>query len=157
TGLQGLCSLYYGAYLAVSLVVVVFCWICLVRPPFRGTLWSLGLGVAVAASIGWLVTRPYSANRASVGERHRDEVRAFSGTGLHDPTVNRRSAVYGSWLGDPHHGEQQLFPGTLPVLLGALSLLPPTGPVVVPAAVALAVSIGASLGLNGTIYSWLYK
>ena len=110
-GLQGLCSLYYGAYLAVSLVVLVVCWIGFVERPRRRTLVSLALAFAIATAISIPIARPYLANRATLGERRPDEVREYSATGRDYLTVNRRSAVYGSWLGEAHHGERQLFPG----------------------------------------------
>jgi hypothetical protein len=156
-GLQGLCSLYYGAYFAVSLVVLVVCWIGFVERPRRRTLVSLALAFAIATAIGIPITRPYVANRATIGERRPDEVREYSATGRDYLTVNRRSAVYGSWLGEAHHGERQLFPGMLPVVLGAAALLPPASPVALPTAATLAVSVDASLGLHGTIYTWLYN
>jgi hypothetical protein len=156
-GLQGLCSLYYGAYFAVSLVVLVVSWMCFVERPRRRTLVSLALAFAIATAIGLPITRPYWANRATVGERRADEVREYSATGGDYLTVNRRSAVYGSWLGEAHHGERQLFPGVLPIVLGAAALLPPASPLAVPTAVTLAVSVDASLGLHGTIYTWLYN
>jgi hypothetical protein len=40
--------------------------------------------------------------------------------------------------------------------MGAAALLAPVGPLVAPAAVTLSVSVDASLGLHGTIYTWLY-
>ncbi|HEV2986577.1 MAG TPA: hypothetical protein VGX46_19415 [Vicinamibacterales bacterium] len=156
-GLQGLCSLYYGAYFAVSLVALVIGWVCLVEWPERRAFVSLGLASAIAASIALPIMRPYRANRATVGERRIDDVREYSATAADYFTANRRSAVYGAWLGEAHHGERQLFPGIVPVMLAAASLLPPASPVVVPAAVALAVSVDASFGLHGSIYTGLYN
>jgi hypothetical protein len=154
--LQGVCSLYYGAYLAVSLVVVVISWICFVKRVDRRALESLGLALAIAGTFAVLITLPYRANRTTVGERGADEVRSFSATGHDYLTAYRQSAVYGLRLWDPNNGERKLFPGTLPAVLGGAALLSPASPVVVPAAIALAVSVDASLGLNGTLYSWLY-
>jgi hypothetical protein len=112
--------------------------------------------VAIAIALVLPVTLPYWANRTTVGERGADEVLFYSATGHDYVTAYRRSAVYGTRLWDSNNGELKLFPGTLPVVLGAAALLPPAGPLVAPAAAALAVSVDASLGLHGTIYKGLF-
>ncbi len=154
--LQGLCSLYYGIYLGVSLVVFVIGWIYFVKRVDTRALASLGLAVAVATAVCLPVTLPYWANRTTVGERGADEVRTYSATGHDYVTAYRQSAVYGTRLWGSNNGERKLFPGTLPIVLGAAALLPPAGPLVAPAAAALAVSVDASLGLHGTIYTVLF-
>jgi hypothetical protein len=154
--LQGLCSLYYGIYLGVSLVVFVIGWIYFVKRVDTRALASLGLAVAVATAVCLPVTLPYWANRTTVGERGADEVRTYSATGHDYVTAYRQSAVYGTRLWGSNNGERKLFPGTLPIVLVAAALLPPAGPLVAPVAAALAVSVDASLGLHGTIYSVLF-
>jgi hypothetical protein len=154
--LQGLCSLYYGIYLGVSLVVFVIGWIYFVKRVDTRAVASLGLAVAVATAVCLPVTLPYWANRTTVGERGADEVRGYSATGHDYVTAYRQSAVYGTRLWDPNNGERKLFPGTLPIVLVAAALLPPAGPLVAPVAAALAVSVDASLGLHGTIYTVLF-
>jgi hypothetical protein len=154
--LQGLCSLYYGLYFGVSLVVFVVAWIYFVKRVDTRALASLGLAAAIAAAVGLPVTLPYWATRTTVGERGADEVRGYSATGHDYVTAYRQSAVYGTRLWDSNNGERKLFPGTLPVVLGAAALWPPAAPLVAPAAAALAVSVDASLGLHGTIYTVLF-
>jgi hypothetical protein len=141
----------------VSLVVFVIGWIYFVKRVDARALASLGLGVAVAAAVYLPVTLPYWANRTTVGERGTDEVRTYSATGHDYVTAYRQSAVYGTRLWDSNNGERKLFPGTLPIVLGAAALLPPAGPLVAPAAAALAVNVDASLGLHGTIYTVLFN
>jgi hypothetical protein len=154
--LQGLCSLYYGAYLAISLLALVIGWACFVDRPARRSLRSLGLGAAIAAGIGLLLTLPYWANRATVGERSADEIRAYSAVGRDYFTADRRNAVYHSTLWYPENGERELFPGAVPVALGVAALLAPASPVVLPVVMTVAVGIDASLGLHGTVYSGMY-
>jgi hypothetical protein len=155
--LQGLSSLYYGAYFAVSLAVLVMCWIAVLGLPTRRALVPLATTVLLGTAAAALVTTPYWTSRSAVGERTVDETRAFSARGRDYLTASRHSAVYGTRLYDREGGERELFPGTVPILLGAMALLPPLEPAVVPAAMTLAASVDASLGLRGTIYRWLHE
>ena len=155
--LQGLSSLYLGAYFALSLAVLVQCRIGVFGRPTRRALVPLGVVVLIGTATAALVTIPYWANRSTLGERSVDEIRAYSARGRDYLTASRRSALYGMRLFEREGGERELFPGTAPLLLGAAALLPPLEPVAVVVAVTLATSVDASLGLNGTIYSWLHK
>jgi hypothetical protein len=155
--LQALCSLYYGIYFAISLVAFAGAWVCVVRPIRRANVRALALGVAIAAAVCLPVTLPYWENRATVGQRQADEIRAYSATGHDYLTAYRQSALYGERLWDANDGERKLFPGTVPLLLGALALFPPVTPLAVTSTAALAVTVDASLGLHGTVYPWLYK
>ena len=153
--LQALSSLYYGAYLSVSLVVVAAGWIWSIGRPTRRAWGSLGLGVLIAAVVAVSVTIPYRANRSKVGERSQDEIRAYSATPRHYLTSSRLSVEYGTALYERQNGELELFPGTVPAVIGAAALVPPFGPLALPTAMGLVASIDASLGLHGTLYTWL--
>jgi hypothetical protein len=153
--LQGVSGIYCAAYFSVSLAVLTVCWICFIGRPSPRAIASVGLAVLIAVAAAGLVTIPYRANRATVGERHADEIRAYSATGRDYLTASARSAVYGTRLYERENAERELFPGTLPIVLGAASLLPPIGPAVLPTAITLAASVDASLGLHGTVYAWL--
>jgi hypothetical protein len=153
--LQALSSLYYGAYLSVSLVVVAAGWIWFLGRPTRRVWRSLGLGVLIAGVVAASVTIPFRANRSTVGERRQDEIRAYSATPRHYLTSSRRSVEYGTALYERQNGELELFPGTVPVVISAAALVPPFGPLVLPTAMGLVASVDASLGLHGTLYTWL--
>jgi hypothetical protein len=155
--LQALSSLYYGAYLSVSLVAVAAGWICVVGWPVRRAWGSLTAGVLIASTTGALITIPYRANRATVGERHEDEIRNYSAEPRHYLTSSRRSALYGAALYPREHGELELFPGTVSAVIAAAALIPPLNPLVLPAAVGLIASVDASFGLRGALYTWLDK
>jgi hypothetical protein len=154
--LQGLASLYYVAYFVVSLFVFVLCWVFFVKRIDRRTVASLGLAAAIASAVCVPITLPYWENRATLGERGADEVRSYSASGRDYFTAYRQSVTYGTRLWDANNGERKLFPGALPIVLGAAALAPPVEPLVAATAVTLAVSVDASLGLHGTIYTWLY-
>jgi hypothetical protein len=155
--LQALSSLYYGAYLSVSLAVVVAGWIWCVGWPTRRAWGSLGLAVLIGGVTAALITIPYRANRSTVGERGEGEIRAYSATYRHYLTSSRRSVAYGTALYQRQGNELELFPGTVPVVIGAAAFIPPVGPLVLPTALGLVASVEASFGLNGTLYTWLNK
>ena len=91
------------------------------------------------------------------GERHEDEIRNYSAKPRHYLTSSRRSALYGAALYPREHGELDLFPGTVPLIIGAAAFVPPLGPLALPAAAGLIASVDASFGLRGAVYSWLDK
>lgn len=153
--LQALSSLYYGAYLSVSLVFVTAGWMLFVGWPGLRAWRALGLGVLLAGAVAVLITAPYRANRATVGERPQDEIRNNSATPRHYLTSSRRSVVYGASLYERQIGEFELFTGAVPVVIAAASLIPPLGPLMLPTAVGLVTSVEASFGLRGTLYKWL--
>jgi len=155
--LQALSSLYYGAYLSVSLVAVLAGSIWSIGWPTRRAWSSLALGVLIAGVTAVVITIPYRANRSTVGERGEDEVRAYSATSRHYLTSSRRSVVYGTALYERQDDELQLYPGTVPLVIGAVAFVPPVGPFVLPTTLGLAASVEASFGLRGSLYTWLYQ
>jgi hypothetical protein len=155
--LQALCSLYYGMYLALALMVFALCWALFVKRIDVRTVASLTIGIALAAIVCVPFTIPYWANRGTVGERNEDEIRAFSATGRDYFTAYRQSSLYGLRLWSANDTERKLFPGVVPLALGAAAFLPPAGVLAVPAVATLAVSVDASLGLHGVMYATLYR
>jgi hypothetical protein len=155
--LQALSSLYYGAYLSVALVGVLAGWLWSMGVPTRRAWASLAVGVLIAGMTASMIAIPYRATRAAVGERSGDEVRAYSASYRHYLTSSRRSVTYGAMLYQRQDDELELFPGTVPLVIGAAAFVPPVGPFVLPAFLGLAGSVDASFGLRGTLYPWLYK
>jgi hypothetical protein len=153
--LQALSSMYYGAYLAVSLGAVTVGWIWRRGWPPRRAWTALGWGALLAIVAAALVTVPYRANRATVGDRGDGEIRAYSATARNYFISSRQSAVYGETLLDRQPDGLNLFTGTVPLVLGAAAVLPPPAPLLEPTLLGLVASVDASFGLNGTIYSWL--
>jgi hypothetical protein len=155
--LQALSSLYYGAYLSVALVAAIAGWLWSVGVPTRRAWGSLVVGLLIAGVTASVITIPYRATRAAVGERSEDEVRAYSASYRHYLTSSRRSVTYGTTLYRRQGDELELFPGTVPLVAGAAAFVPPVGPFVVPALLGLVGSVEASFGLHGTLYAWLSK
>jgi hypothetical protein len=155
--LQALSSLYYGAYLSVALVAVLAGWLWSIGVPGRRAWGSLAVGGLIAGMTASMIAIPYRATRATVGERSGDEVRAYSASYRHYLTSSRRSVTYGARLYQRQDDELELFPGTVPLVIGAAAFVPPVGPFVLPAFLGLAGSVDASFGLHGTLYPWLYR
>src|SRR5436309_15466958 len=110
-------------------VVVAAGWNWSIGRPTRRAWGSLGLGVLIAAVVAVSVTIPYRANRAQVGERSQDEIRAYSATPRHYLTSSRRSVDSATARYERRNGETELFPGTVPAAIGPAAGLPPFGPV----------------------------
>jgi hypothetical protein len=155
--LQALSSLYYGAYLSVSLVAVAVGWMWTLGWPSRRTFKALAVAALVPAIVAAALTQPYRANRATIGERGVDEIRFYSASMAHYLMASRQSAVYSMRLLDRRPDGLNLFTGATPLVLGAISFVPPASPFVAPVTLALLSSVDASFGLNGTVYSWLVR
>jgi hypothetical protein len=153
--LEGLSSLYYGAYLSVSLAAFVLTWTYMVGRVERRVLTGLALAMVIAGGAALSISRPYVEVRKVVGERSRGETLAYSATSRDYLTAPGSSDLYGTALWDANDGERKLFPGTVPAVLAATAVMA-GHPLVVPAVASLLASVDASLGLNGTLYSWLY-
>lgn len=155
--LQALSSLYYGAYLAVSLVVFALGWMIRFGWPSRRVWTSIAAGGGIAALVAVVVTMPYRANRSTVGERTEAETRVYSATPGSYLTSGRGSLLYGMSLLDRRGDELNLFTGATPIVLAAAALVPPVSPLLVPSVAALAASVDGSFGLNGILYSWINR
>jgi len=149
--LQTLSSLYYGVFFAVSLGAVAIGWLWFVGRVEWRAVRSLAAGALIAVVVAALVTMPYRANRATVGERSRRELARFSAEGRNYLTAPPRSAMYHR-LADPAAEERDLFTGTTPVVFAAAAMLSPVSPVAGPMFLGLLASVDGSLGVNGSVY-----
>jgi hypothetical protein len=72
--------------------------------------------------------------------------------------AHARSATYGGRLlaADPYP-ERALFPGTVPLALTAVALMPPVGPIRLAYAAGLVAAFDITLGFNGLTYKHLYR
>jgi hypothetical protein len=127
---------------------------CVVERPSRRVLDALGFAAAVAIVAAGLVAIPYWVGRSTIGERQTEEIQKFSAVARDYLTPSHRSATYGDPLAE-RDGEHDLFPGTVPLVLGAAALVPPVGPIVVPTLAALVLSVDGSRGFNGMVYRGL--
>jgi hypothetical protein len=155
-GLQTLSCLYYGVFFPVYLAFV-FAGLTIshtVRPS-RRRLRDLAIAGIVAVLFTAPLVPPYLRNRSHIGERDEGVNRFYSAKPADYLAPNARSTTYAPRLpnGEP---ERCLFPGITPVLLTAVALFPPLTTVPATYAVALLLSVDASLGFNGVLYPFLY-
>ena len=155
--LQGLSSLYYGAYLTIALTIVGLAWVMVVGRPARGALGGLAFATIIAAIAGTLASLPYWATRAAVGERQPAEVLAFSATPRDYLSANDANPRYARAFPPAPNGERQLVPGAVPVALAAAALVPPAGPLLAIGSIGLVTSVDGSFGLRGLLYPTLYR
>jgi hypothetical protein len=102
------------------------------------------------------LARPYLEARDAKGDRDESAVRFYSATPLDYFRPHPRSATYGGHLLADIHPERALFPGTLPLVLSAVAVIPPVGSVRLAYAVGLIAALDISLGYNGMMYQHLY-
>jgi hypothetical protein len=149
-------SLYLGAYLAVGLAVAATVrWVAghfAVRPRAR----ALGAAALVALALLVPYSGAYWTARDTVGERPRDETRAFSAQPLDYTSINEVNVLYGPYLHRHISAERQLFPGGSAAVFALLALVPPVSPFAAMGAAGGLVAFDASLGLNGAAFTWLY-
>jgi len=150
-------SMYYGVYFPFYVLVVVgilaviwkWQWRRLIGPAAIAGAFALGLAVPLA--------RPYLAAQAIKGDRDTAAVEYYSADFVDFFRPHPRLATHsGRWLEDVHP-ERALFPGLTPLVLSAVALAPPIGPVRAAFAAGLAFSFDMSRGMKGVVYPTLYR
>lgn len=157
--LQTLACVYYGVFLAMTLVAFVPVLIAGSRLP-RSAWGPLASAFVVAslASLALVVpfAWPYLAAARELGGRASDEVTRYSATPasyLASPYLNY---AWG-WTADRWGGpELRLFPGLIALVLAAAGLTGAPRRVVVLYALTLVVAVELSFGLNGAVYRVLF-
>ncbi len=156
--LQFLSSIYYGAFLATLLGVVVVILAC----PLRGRALSRRLAaVAVGGGVALALAAPYALQYAitknKAGGRPPDQVLRFSAKPSSYTVATDSNLLYGERSEKRGRAERRLFTGILPLLLAVAGLLlrPPTVQSIA-FLIALVAAFELSLGLYGYSYPLLY-
>jgi hypothetical protein len=157
--IQAYFAVHYAIFLAVVLPVVsIACWVLRCARPTRRALGALAAGAAVAA----LVVAPYAAEYVAaaneVGKRSSAEVASYAATPLaylSCPPVNWSCGwTYARWGAN----EKQLFPGLTALSLMFVALAARSLPRERWCfAVALALAVDLSFGLDGYSYPLLFR
>ena len=157
--LQFLSSIYYGAFLAILLGLVVFVLSC----PFRGrALTSRLTAVAAGGVVALVLAAPYAVEYAitkkKAGGRPMEQVLMFSAKPSSYTVATETNFLYGERSERRGRAERRLFTGVLPLLLAVagLLLLPPTVEAIA-FLIALVAAFELSLGLYGYSYPLLYR
>jgi hypothetical protein len=156
--LQALACVYYGVFLAMTLVVFVPILVILsprlVDDGSRGRdlLGVVGTAAVAAAALTIPLALPYRQAAADLGTRSAEEIARYSATPLSYFAATSYSSLW-HWTADRWGtAELRLFPGAVALLLLiAASLRRPWRPVVI-YAVVTAFAVELSFGVNGFAY-----
>jgi hypothetical protein len=149
--------MYYGVFFALYAGAVLGTLLLVARPPWRRLLVPVASALALAIALAVPLARPYLAAQAVKGERDEGAVRVYSAWPSDYFRAHPRSATYGGRLLADRYPERALFPGTLPLALSAVALVPPVGAIRLAYAAGLLAAFDMSLGFNGVTYKHLYR
>ena len=153
---QFLTSIYYAVFLVPLLGVVWIACIPLMPNPWR----TLRLTIAAGTLAGTLVT-PIALLHVRQGERlggrSLHDVEQFSATPADYLATPDENLLYGRPTSDAGYAERRLFPGTVASALAVAGLFSRRRRLTITAVVFIALAFEFSLGLNGTIYPYLYR
>lgn len=151
--LQFLACIYYGVFLALTLVLFVPLLLLL---PEQRSRWRFMLQMSVCGLVTGLLVLPYlwpyqEATRA-VGVRGTDEIVQFSARLPNYFATSEWNRLWG-WTADRWGAmELRLFPGAIALVLAAASILHRQWRQVAIYAIVVGVAAELSLGLNGSLY-----
>ena len=156
--LQVLACVYYGVFLAMTLVAFVP---VLVLTTARDRIVRLVPVVAAAVVVSAVLTipfaLPYRAASAELGGRAMTDIARYSATPVNYLATSHLSRVWG-WTSDRWGGsELRLFPGAIALLLAAVGLTWRPGRTVLLYAATAALAVELSCGLNGLLYRSLVE
>jgi hypothetical protein len=155
--LQLLCCIYYGVFLSFIVAVLVVLLAASRRDEARATVVPLCAGALVAAVVAALYSLPYIESAQVVGTRAEAETALFSAQMASYVAAPRQNWLWG-WTSFPFEGDElHLFPGIVAVILASIGVAGNRRERLAWIYLAVAVlAIELSLGMNGTIYRWLY-
>jgi hypothetical protein len=154
-GLQALCSLYYFAFVAIWLVPLTL--LARLHVSFRITakhVAALIAGTSVALLLLAPYVRPYLDARASLGARPLAEVQRYSATLSDYLRVSWGNWLYGAQWAESLE-ERSLFPGVTVLIFIGISVAFVRSRLAIAFAMAGAMAIDLSLGVNGVLYPLL--
>ena len=149
-------SMYYGVFFTLYVVpVAVVLLLVRTRPPLLKLLPGAVLGAALAVACVVPLAKAYFAAQGEKGERDVAAVTFYSAEisdyfEAHDRSVTWERIIRSE------NPERALFPGAMALLLTAVSLFPPLGPMTAVYGVGLAVAFECSFGFHGWVYPILY-
>jgi hypothetical protein len=154
---QALSSIYYGAYLALYLVVAIAILLAGIAPARRRVVVVAPLAVIPLLAVVLIYGPPYRQSRADQGGRTVAEITDYSATPADFLRVPPSNWLRGRPNSGPAPEERSLFPGAVAVILATAAFVPPVAP---PAWMYLgltAVSVDAALGMNGLLFPLLHR
>jgi hypothetical protein len=148
--------MYYAVFFLVYVTAIGTGLLIVHRPPLRRLIVGVAGAALVAALIAVPLVRAFVAAQPLKEERSEFEIRYFSATPLDYLRGNLHSAVWKDRILPPLP-ERALFPGVVPLVLGAIGAAPPLGGVRLAYLLGLLVSLDCSFGFNGALYPLLHR
>jgi hypothetical protein len=150
-------SMYYGVYFPFYAAAVLGVLAMVQRWPWRRLVWPVVTAGALALALAVPLSRPYLAAQTIKGDRDTFAVYFYSADLSDFLRPHPRLATHKErWLED-RNPERALFPGVTPIVLSAVALAPPLGPIRVAFAAGLGVGYDMTRGLKGVLYPTLYR
>jgi hypothetical protein len=155
--LQVVSCVYYGAFLAIVLVAVVPLLLVVNWRRAVRALPALGVAAVVALVLILPYAWPYIDAAHTLGGRDIRDILKYSARPINYLAASSWSWLWG-WTADRWGDtELRLFPGLMVLVLSAASVAHRSKHWVLVYAVAAAVAVGVSFGLNNAIYRWLFE
>ncbi len=156
--LQVLACVYYGVFLAMTLLAFVPVLVLVTaRERTVRLVPVIGAAVVVATVLTIPFALPYRAASAELGGREMTDIARYSATPLNYLATSHLNRVWG-WTSDRWGGsELRLFPGATAMLLAALGAAWRPGRTVLLYAITTALAIELSFGVNSALYGWLVE
>ncbi len=156
--LQVLACVYYGVFLAMTLLAFVPVLVLVTaRERLVRLVPVIGAAVVVAAVLTVPFALPYRSASAELGGRDMTDIARYSATPQSYLATSHLNRVWG-WTSDRWGGsELRLFPGAIALLLAALGVGWRPGLAVLLYAATAALAVELSFGLNGIVYRSLVE
>jgi hypothetical protein len=156
--LQLLASVYYGVFLGLLVAAFTVMLVVSRHREARAVLLPLGAAALTVAAVAAVYALPYLDAAREVGTRAPGETASFSAQLASYLTAPQQNWVWG-WTSSRFEGnELRLFPGLVAVLIATIGVAGNRGERLVWIYLAiLLLAIELSLGMNGTVYTWLYS
>jgi len=155
---QWLACMYYGVmqfvFLGTSVLMATAAWGISSR---RRLATAAATGAAIALVGSSITAVPFFRTQGDRGHRSIQEVRSYSAVPADYLAADERLVNYQHLVPQDGKPELQLFPGSAPLVLAAVGVIPPMSVGMITLLVATAVTFEGSLGTNGLLYDDLYR
>jgi hypothetical protein len=148
-------SMYYAVFFVVFCAVIGIGLMIVHRPKFGVIATRAAVAAAIAGVMAIPIARAFAAAQPVKGDRTIDEIRFYSATPLDYFSANAHSALYRRLL-PKAKPERALFPGVVPLALGAVGLIAPMSPIRLVYLAGMLVALDGSFGMNGVFYPALH-
>lgn len=154
---QALSSIYYGAFLALYLIVAAAILLFLNAAARRRVTMVAPLIAMPLLVVLLIYGPPYRQSRQQHGARRVSEITEFSATTADFFRVPPHNRLRGNSESGPAPDERSLYPGTAAVVLAVAALVPPVTPTAWMYLGLTAFSVDGALGMNGLLVPLLHR